>query len=177
MTDADDRPRSAARGTPEIDIIASSAADLSLASAVRATADRAAAHMGVSGQIRVRLVRDAEMAALHERHTGVRGTTDVLTFDLRDDPDPTDPVLDLDVLLCVDEAERQSRARGVPIVSELTLYFVHALLHCLGHDDHDDVGYARMHEAEDRVLSAIGLGPVFGREPLDQSGPDGGGVT
>ncbi len=101
------------------------------------------------------------MAELHERTTGVQGTTDVLTFDLRDDPDPSNPVLDADVVLCTDEARRQASERGHAIVAELTLYLVHALLHCTGHDDHDDDAYARMHEAEDRVLRAIGLGAVF----------------
>ena len=40
---------------------------------------------GESGEVRVRLVDDAEMATAHERYAGVAGTTDVLTFDMRDE--------------------------------------------------------------------------------------------
>jgi len=46
------------------------------------------------------------------------------------------------------------------------LYVVHGVLHCLGHDDHDEAGYASMHALEDRVLYAIGVGATFA-EPTD----------
>lgn len=173
MIDSDDRPRSAASGRLELDVVASNHADAELISELVAWAERAAAHLGIRGQVRVRLVRDAEMAELHERTTGVPGTTDVLTFDLRDDPDPDDPVLDVDVVLCTDEARRQASERAHTTVAELTLYLVHALLHCTGHDDHDDQAYARMHEAEDRVLGAIGLGTIFASERPDPESDDG----
>lgn len=174
MIDSDDRPRSAASGGLELDVVASDHGDANLIPDLVAWAERAATHLGLGGQVRVRLVRDAEMAALHERTTGVPGTTDVLTFDLRDDPGAANPVLDVDVVLCTDEARRQSSERAHPVIAELTLYFVHALLHCTGHDDHDDAGYARMHEAEDRVLRAIGLGSVFAGSGNDSRPPDGG---
>lgn len=112
---------------------------------------------------------------MHEQYSGVSGTTDVLTFDLRDNPDPADPVLDVDVILCTDEARRQAEARRIPVVSELALYFIHALLHCTGHDDHDDDAYDRMHEAEDRVLAALGLGRIFA-SPAADAPRDSGGV-
>lgn len=174
MIDPDDRPRSAASGGLELDVVSSNHGDADLIPDLLTWAERAATHMGLGGQVRVRLVRDAEMAELHQRTTGVPGTTDVLTFDLRDDPDPADRVLDVDVVLCTDEARRQASERGHSVIAELTLYLVHALLHCTGHDDHDDAGYARMHEAEDRVLRAIGLGPIFAPSGNDSGPRDGG---
>src|SRR5262249_43410694 len=65
--------------------------------------------VGAAGEVRGRVVGDAVMAGLHERHSGVVGTTDVLTFDLR--PMGLGP-LDVDLVVCVDEAERQAGSRG-----------------------------------------------------------------
>src|SRR5690606_5242265 len=49
---------------------------------LRAHAVAAAAHLGAAGELRVRVVADAEMAAAHQRLMGVEGATDVITSDL-----------------------------------------------------------------------------------------------
>ncbi len=113
------------------------------------------------GEVRVRVVGDAEMSAAHLRYAKVPGTTDVLTFDLSEGESGS-RALDADIVVCVDEAERQARERGHDPRRELLLYAVHGLLHCLGHDDHDAASYERMHRLEDEVLTAIGVGAVFG---------------
>lgn len=118
------------------------------------------------GSVRIRLVTDAEMAAAHAKYSGIEGTTDVLTFDMRDEVEgqaedlPADP-LDVDVWVCVDEARRQAAARNIELLREILLYCLHAVLHCLGHDDHDEEGFARMHAEEDRILEHIGVGRTF----------------
>ncbi len=122
----------------------------------------------MTGEVRVRLVNDAEMARLHERHTGVGGTTDVLTFDLRNRAG--DP-LDTDLVVCVDEARRQADARGLTVEHELLLYIVHGILHCGEHDDHDPAAAALMHQTEDRVLAALGLGAAYDRPVRTEVGP------
>jgi len=82
--------------------------------------------------------------------------------------------LDTDILVCIDEAERQSGGagadegaggggRGYPVEAELLLYVVHGMLHCLGLDDHEEAEAAQMHRFEDAVLEAVGVGRVFGR--------------
>jgi probable rRNA maturation factor len=121
---------------------------------------RAVGLLGASGEVRVAVVGDAAMAAAHERHAGVPGTTDVLTFDMSEG---RGGVLDVDVLVCVDEASRQAAARGHATERELLLYIIHGVLHCLGHDDHDESAAARMHAEEDRVLEALGVGATFAR--------------
>jgi len=125
-------------------------------------ADAAVAHLGISGEIRVRVVADAEMAAAHAEYCGVEGTTDVLTFDMSSESDPAGrPVLDVDIMACADEAARQAAGRGHGPERELLLYIVHGVLHCLGHDDHDEAAAAAMHAEEDRVLALIGVGPTY----------------
>lgn len=108
------------------------------------------------------IVDDAKMAGLHRRFSGVLGTTDVLTFDLRDDASAW---LEGEIYLCIDEARRRARELGHDADRELLLYAVHGILHLLGHDDHAAAAHKRMHAEEDRILHAIGVGPVY-RDPL-----------
>lgn len=128
-----------------------------------AEAARALALLDARGEVRVRIVDDAAMAAAHLQYSGIPGTTDVLTFDLAEGEDGR-TVLDTDIIACLDEAVRQAAARGHSIDHELLLYIIHGALHCLGHDDHDEAAAARMHAEEDRLLQAIGIGRTFARE-------------
>lgn len=141
---------------------------------------RMAAELGPStcGEIRVRFVGDGAMAAAHERYAGVPGTTDVLTFDYAEPGGAEGRPLDADLLVCVDEALRQSARRGHPVERELLLYMLHGALHCLGHDDHDEAAAARMHRREDEVLTTIGVGPVYlASDKLQPAGPSHGKGT
>lgn len=125
-----------------------------------------ARRLGVSGELRVRLVGDTEMAAAHHKYLGEASTTDVLTFDLAHGASANGAPIDADLLVCVDEAHRRAAEFGHGPERELLLYMLHGLLHCLGHDDHDARGYERMHALEDELLGAIGVGATFapGRE-------------
>lgn len=135
--------------------------------------------MKVTGSISARVVGDAEMAQAHEEFCGAEGTTDVITFDLTDPEDgmAARGVVEADLLLCLDEAHRQGASRGHAARRELLLYAVHGVLHCLGHDDHDDAGYARMHAEEDRVMESLGVGATFATQPRGApgAGPETGG--
>lgn len=111
------------------------------------------------GSIRARIVGDRTMSILHGRHCGDSATTDVLTFDALDD----DGRIEVDIVLCLDEAARQAALRGHSVERELLLYAVHALLHCAGFDDRDEASWAAMHAEEDRILEAIAVGATFGR--------------
>ena len=138
--------------------------------ALHAQANAAAAHLQATGEVRVRIVDDAEMTRLHAQHCNDPTPTDVLTFDLRDDAHASAP-LDTDIVVCLGVAQAQAAARGHTPERELLLYIVHGMLHCLGHDDHADEDFQRMHRTEDEVLAAIGVGPTFARalDPNDRS--------
>ncbi|MEM9083899.1 MAG: rRNA maturation RNase YbeY [Planctomycetota bacterium] len=120
-----------------------------------------ASHLELTGELRIRLIDDDEMAAAHETYCSVSGTTDVITFHLTPPGDSRRTTIDTDVLVCVDEAQRQSDQRGHSPEHEMLLYILHALLHCLGEDDRDEESYQRMHRREDEILRAIGVGPLF----------------
>ncbi len=128
-----------------------------LRDAVRAVGAIAVGGSGAH-EVRVSVVGDARMSELHERHSGIAGPTDVLTFDLREDPSAD---LDVDIAVCLDEARRASAGRPHDECDELTLYALHGVLHCLGFDDHDDDAFRAMHEREDEILRAAGLSARF----------------
>jgi len=110
------------------------------------------------------------MSVAHARYCSDPSTTDVLTFDLSSPSDREANAaaeLDIDLLLCVDEARRQATSRGLELEHELLLYAVHGVLHCLGHDDHDEDEARRMHEREDEILQAIGVGKAFSVSPRE----------
>jgi len=131
------------------------------------TISRAMALLSVTGAVSARIVGDAEMATAHAEFCGVEGTTDVITFDLTDPEEnlAAKGIVEADLLVCLNEAERQAKARGHEARRELLLYTLHGILHCLGHDDHEPEAYTRMHAEEDRLLAALGVGATFGAAP------------
>ncbi len=119
------------------------------------------------GRLCLAVVGDEQMCQLHEQYRSEAGTTDVLTFDLRQSPDQP---IEADIVICLNEAARQARQRGHQTRLETLLYAVHGLMHLLGEDDHDEAAFQQMHRREDALLTQAGFGPVFG---LDTGG-DGG---
>jgi probable rRNA maturation factor len=156
MARTDTTPVSSATGQAHVEVCSSLPAPIHSWLAQHATLALRA--IGAPGEVRVRVVNNAVMAAAHEGFAGVPGTTDVLTFDLAD---PGSGTLDVDILACHDEAVRQAALRGHSPERELLLYTIHGILHCLGHDDHDEAAAARMHAEEDRILQAIGVGATY----------------
>ena len=148
-----------------------------LAAAVAEPLERAVAVLGVPVErLSVRLLGDASMSALHRRHCGIDGPTDVLSFPAAAAGEP----VDADIACGVQVAAREAAARGHRLEEELVLYALHGLLHCLGHDDHDPEAFTLMHAEEDRVLAAIGVAARFAspvrdaKDPAEVAGDPGG---
>jgi probable rRNA maturation factor len=115
-------------------------------------------HAREAAILSVALVDDAQIAALNAQFLGHAGPTDVISFDLSDGKG----MLDGELVLSVETATRQSAARGHSLEAELMLYAVHGTLHLLGFDDQTDEDARAMHAEEDRILSALGYGPIYG---------------
>jgi len=116
------------------------------------------------GSVRVRLVDDAEMSRAHLSTHDDPSTTDVISLNLAHAGEP----LDADLVVCVDEARRQSAARAHDPVHELALYITHGVLHTMGHDDLDEHDAQRMHAREDEILESLGIGRIYDR-PVHES--------
>lgn len=109
-------------------------------------------------RISARIVGDDEMDVAHRRFSDVPGTTDVLTF-----VESSEAGLEVDLLVCRDEAARRASELGHDVRRELLLYVLHGVLHAVGFDDHAPEDHARMHAEEDRILERIGVGRTFDR--------------
>ena len=114
----------------------------------------------------ITIVGDEEMADLHQRTLGQASTTDVLTFDMRDEQGAAreGAAVERDTVLCAAEAGRRAGELGHGVREELLLYAVHSLLHVQGYDDVTPSKARRMHRREDELLGALGVGAVYGRK-------------
>jgi probable rRNA maturation factor len=106
----------------------------------------------------VAVVDDRRIAALHERFMGDDRPTDVLTFDLRDDPEAD--VIEGEIVVSADTARREARRRGLSPDEELLRYVIHGVLHLCGLDDHTPAERRRMRREENRVLGRLAGGPA-----------------
>lgn len=107
-------------------------------------------------EIGVAIVDDRGIAALHDRWMGLPDPTDVITFDLSA---PGSGVLEGDIAVSAETAQRVARELGWQPRHELAYYVVHGLLHLAGEDDLEPVARRRMRARERAVLAAIGLPP------------------
>lgn len=118
---------------------------------------------GVTGpaELSVSFVDDAAMAALNAEHMGGSGPTDVLSFPLDAEPDPTAgvtaPRLLGDVIICPSVAKGNAVPPG-GYDAEVALLVVHGVLHVLGMD------HAEADEAEAMVASERHHLAAFGME-------------
>jgi probable rRNA maturation factor len=126
-------------------------------------------------ELSLALVGDARMAQLHEQFMGLPGPTDVLTFPLEESG--RGRVTSGEVVVCVPEALRRAKAEGQKPERELLLYALHGLLHLSGYDDRTAADYRRMHRTEDKILTQLGIGPVFDGSRGARVAPATGGPT
>ena len=128
--------------------------------------------------LNIALVDDERMAYLNRTHLHHDGPTDVLAFDMRDQKDQSTnsvqpdeqsheaspPIIDRlegEIILCTYIAEKKAQQRGHSVEAELALYAVHGTLHLLGYQDHNPQEATRMHKEEDKILTSLGIGPIY----------------
>ncbi len=107
-------------------------------------------------ELSLALVDVAEMAELNESYRGIKGPTDVLSFEC-DDPCPVEsdePITLGDVVIAPELAERQAAELGHTVEHELNLLLVHGILHLLGYAHESDDDAAVMQERERVLLDA-----------------------
>ena len=107
------------------------------------------------------IILDAKrMAKLNERHLQHHGSTDVLTFDLRNqtisiDDDSQDENVTAEIYICTEVAVQYATEHQLDPSRELLLYAVHGMLHLAGYDDIEDDDRAKMRQAEARVMTKL----------------------
>ena len=94
-----------------------------------------------------------EMARVNEQFLAHEGSTDVITFDHREDPD--DDHLYGEIFICVADAVKQARQFRTDWTAEIVRYAVHGVLHLCGYDDLTEGDRVEMKRAENRCLRKL----------------------
>jgi probable rRNA maturation factor len=102
-------------------------------------------------QIAVYLIDPIEMSRLHETFLKIPGSTDVITFDYRENPGQWRG----EIFISVADAERQARQFRAPWQEELLRYVIHGMLHLAGYDDTRPALRRVMKRRENKLLKDL----------------------
>ena len=108
----------------------------------RAFVERALGVVPAGGAgVTVAFVSDRAMRELNRRWRGKQGTTDVLSFPSGQEEFERAEGLSLgDVVISVEQAERQAAEHGLDFEGEVAQLILHGLLHLCGYDHETDSG-------------------------------------
>jgi probable rRNA maturation factor len=121
--------------------------------------------------IELLFVSDTEIKQLNNDTRGVDKVTDVLSYPTLDgicgkplykkdfpyDLDEENRLLIGSVVVCRERAKEQAEEYGHSYKRELHYLFVHGIMHCLGYDHIEEQDKMLMRQAEEKVLSAMGI--------------------
>ena len=121
--------------------------------------------------IELLFVSDTEIKQLNKDTRGVDKVTDVLSYPTLDgicgkplykkdfpyDLDEENRLLIGSVVVCRERAKEQAEEYGHSYKRELHYLFVHGIMHCLGYDHIEEQDKILMRQAEEKVLSAMGI--------------------
>lgn len=124
----------------------------------------AAAGGEAAGELTVRIVDEAESAALNETYRGKSGPTNVLAFpsDVTSlPPDAAEPLPLGDLVICAPVVEREAAEQGKTLTAHFAHLVVHGTLHLIGHDHEEEAAAQVMEDREREVLAAFGFGDPY----------------
>jgi probable rRNA maturation factor len=102
------------------------------------------------------LIDDKFMKELNKKFTKRKGTTDVLSFGMREGEGAAMEYPSLgDVYVSLDQAKRQADDYGVEFEKEVARLVAHGLLHLLGYDHADRNAAGVMKKTEDMYLKKL----------------------
>lgn len=123
----------------------------------RRWAEAALAGRRVNTELSIRLVDEAEAAALNRRFRDRHGATNVLSFPCDPLPGVTDSDLLGDLAICAPLVVREAQEQGKPVEAHWAHLVVHGVLHLLGYDHSDTAEAAEMEGLERRILLGLGF--------------------
>jgi probable rRNA maturation factor len=113
-----------------------------------------------ASELSVLLTDDAAIHALNREHREEDRPTDVLSFPLDDRKPTTMPRLLGDVVISLDTAARQARARNRELIAEVRFLLAHGILHLVGYDHAFPAQKRRMDAMTRRLVRAASLDPL-----------------
>lgn len=149
------------------------------ARAAASVADRMLRELSLeAAELSVLLTNDAQIRELNRVHRGKNKPTDVLAFAL-EEADTDEPELPYrvlgDIVISLDTAQRQARARRHTLGDEVRFLLAHGLLHLLGYDHQTDAEEAEMDAETRRLVQAVGGEKAPSAPPPPKKKPAAGG--
>lgn len=108
-------------------------------------------NVDLSGTLNLVLVEEEKMRELKERFFGKKESSDVMSFFYGEEKDKTWG----EIIICIPVALRQVQEAGNSVDDELSLLFIHGLLHCLGYDDRAPQDLHIMKEKQEHYLNTF----------------------
>ena len=105
-----------------------------------------------NAELGIVLVGAKEMARLNEKFLSHNCPTDVITFDYSE---KRAAVMQGEVFVCIEVAERQAEEFGTTWQSETVRYVIHGILHLAGHDDLEPVARKKMKRIEGQLVRKL----------------------
>ena len=100
---------------------------------------------------------DAALKKLNNLYRGINQPTDVLSFE-SDEINPETGFASLgDIAISFPTAERQAAEAGHPVINEVVLLLVHAILHLTGYDHNSKEEKKEMWAEQQSVLDHLGI--------------------
>jgi probable rRNA maturation factor len=104
-------------------------------------------------ELGIHIINAEEMARLNETFLGHEGSTDVITFDHKENA--TEETICGEIFISIDDALVHARRFRVRWPQEVTRYLVHGVLHLEGYDDKDSVSRRAMKREENKLLKEL----------------------
>lgn len=108
------------------------------------------------GELAIRVVDEAESAALNTRYRKKAGATNVLSFPYETLPGMARLLLG-DLVICAPVVLREAAEQGKEVEAHWAHMVVHGVLHLLGHDHIEPAAAAVMEAEETRILGTLGF--------------------
>jgi probable rRNA maturation factor len=121
---------------------------------------------GAAG-LSLRIVDDAEAAALNEHYRGKPGPTNVLSFPFEVPPGlPPEAAAELagqlgDLAICAPVLRREAAEQGKSLTAHTAHLLVHGTLHLIGYDHLESADATEMEALETVILAALGFPPPY----------------
>lgn len=130
--------------------------DLPQRDALRRWARSALEAAGGAGSLAIRIVDEAESAAMNRRWRGKQGPTNVLSFAMALPPGVEAQELG-DIVICGPVVAREAAQQDKPPAAHWAHMVVHGVLHLLGHDHKHEPDAQRMETLETEILGRLGF--------------------
>lgn len=112
-------------------------------------------------ELTIRLVDEAESAALNRTYRGRAGATNVLSFAFEHPPGAPPTGLLGDLVICAPVVLDEAADQGKPELAHWAHMVVHGILHLLGQDHQDATEAVAMETLETRILTGLGFAAPY----------------